>query len=44
MARILYLHGSQPGSFGDKTEDAERHGHQADGRRRRPDPRYSTRM
>ena len=26
MARILYLHGSQPGSFGDKTEDWTRSG------------------
>jgi hypothetical protein len=28
MARILYLHGSQAGPFGPKTEYLERHGHQ----------------
>jgi hypothetical protein len=32
MARILYLHGSQAGPFGPKTEYLKRHGHQVVGR------------
>jgi hypothetical protein len=43
MARILYLHGSQAGPFGDKTERLEQHGHEVVGRPRLPYPRHPRR-
>lgn len=43
MARILYLHGSSAGPFGDKTEHLERNGHEVVGRPRLPFPRHPRR-
>jgi len=43
MARILFLHGSSAGPFGDKTEHLERHGHDVVGRPRPRYPRYARR-
>ena len=43
MACVLYLHGSQAGPFGPKTEHLERHGHKVAGRPRLSYPRHPRR-
>ena len=43
MARILYLHGSQAGAFGPKTEHLEQHGHRVVRRPHLPYPRQPRR-
>src|SRR4051794_28133114 len=43
MARVLYLHGSSAGPYGDKTEHLERHGYEIVGRPRLPYPRHPRR-